>query len=142
MNTQILTLFVLMLSAQASIALAASSKIDPAKPGGPARDQTLGSAPPPSSGSTPPAAETKKEGRTERTQRITGLITTVTSLELVVSQPVRREKKEVRFALRPDTAKEGTLKPGAQVTVDYQVEGSKNVAKRVRVQPERVKRQR
>lgn len=84
----------------------------------------------------------EKATRPERMQRISGVITSVTSLDLVVTQSLRKEKKTVRFVLRPDTVKEGELRPGAQVTVEYQVEGDRNVAKRVRVQSQRAPRQR
>jgi hypothetical protein len=141
MKTKVMWLLLLLLSAQAAHVLAASGQIDPTKPGGPARDNTLG-APPPQSPSKTPSGEEKKGSRAERVQRISGVITSVTSIDLVLSQPQRKDKKTVRFVLRPDTVKEGDLRPGAQVTVEYQAEGDKNVAKRVRVQPQRAPRQR
>lgn len=143
MNANIVWLLVLLLSAQTAVVHGASAKIDPSKPGGPARDQTLG-APPPTSPAptTPSVGEGKKGTRAERVQRISGVITSVTSIDLVLSQPQRKDKKTVRFVLRPDTVKEGELRPGAQVTVEYQVEGDRNIANRVKVQPQRAPRQR
>jgi hypothetical protein len=138
MITKLICLLLLFLSAHAADVLAASGQIDPTKPGGPARDDTLGAPRPPSK--TPDGGT--KGTRPDRMQRISGVITSVTSIDLVLSQPQRKDKKPIRFVLRPDTVKDGELRPGAQVTVEYQMEGDKNVAKRVRLQAQRAPRQR
>jgi hypothetical protein len=137
MNTKPLCLLLLFLSSQTAAVLAASRQIDPTKPGGPARDDSLGAARPPSK--TPDGGA--KETRPQRMQKTSGVITSVTSIDLVLSQPRRKDKKPVRFVLRPDTIKEGNLRPGAQVTVEYQTEGDKNIAKRVRAHAQNPARQ-
>ncbi len=142
MNTNLIWLLLLLMSGRPVDVLAASGQVDPRKPGGPAaRDDTLG-APPPQSPSKTPSGEGKKAARPERMQRISGVVISVTSLDLVVSESLRKEKKTVRFVMRPDTVKEGEVRPGAQVNVEYQVEGDKNIARRIRVQAARARRQR
>jgi hypothetical protein len=140
MNKNVIWILVFFLSAQAAGLFAASSKIDPSKPGGPARDETLG-APPPTSDprdlgtarQPPPQGGERKASPREATQRFTGSIVSLTSIEMVVAQTDRKENKTVKFVLRPQTLKQGELKMGARVTVEYQIENAKNIARQVQV---------
>jgi hypothetical protein len=140
MKTNFIAFLLFSMSVPAVELLAASDQVDPKKPGRPAGDGTI-ATPPQQGSSKTPSAEGKKSTRPERMQRISGVVTSVTSLDLVLTEYVRKERKIVRFVLRPDTVKEGEVRPGAQVNLEYQMEGDKNIAKRIRVQTARVRRQ-
>ena len=138
----------------APAAPAYSQPIDPRRSGGPQRDRdTLGvrppvaatrdggtlGAPPPvaTTRPTPPPAPSIPASQSAAPYRLTGIITSVTDTRVVLSSTTKGKKTTTTFVLNPDTVKQGTLRPGAKVTVSYRVERNDKVARRVEAQGKR-----
>ena len=70
------------------------------------------------------------------TSSLKGSVKSISDSELVVEQ----KSKELKFSLNSDTQKEGDIKPGTEVSVEFRFENMKDVAVKVQALPAKNKK--
>ena len=70
------------------------------------------------------------------TSSLKGSVKSITDSELVVEQ----KSKELKFSLNSETQKEGDIKPGSEVSVEFRFENMKDVAVKVQALPSKNKK--
>ena len=70
------------------------------------------------------------------TSTLKGAVKSITNNEIVVQQ----KNKELKFSLNSETQKEGDIKPGSEVTVQFRFEDMKDVATRIQAVPTKNKK--